>query len=88
MNLIPYAGFADESARGYYCGFTAKERRQIDLRTDKRRAIRAYNMFKSGLDTMEISRRMGKSEPQVHKWISTVRSAKKGLPTPYEVRRR
>lgn len=88
MSLIAYAGYDEEDRRGYYHGFSPSERLRINLHNDKRRAIRAYNMFKAGLDTMEIAARMGKSEPQVHKWVNAVRSAKKGLPAPYEVRRR
>ena len=48
------------------------------------RAERAYRMFKSGKDTLEIAKRFGAKESTALRWISRERSTVLGLPDPYE----
>ena len=46
-------------------------------------AIRAYNLFQTGKDTLEIASAMGVSEAVALRWVSDARSAFRGLASPY-----
>ena len=55
--------------------------------TVSQRAYGAYNRFKAGEDTRDIARSWNVTEATVLRWINDARSAKLGLPSPYEARK-
>ncbi|MBO9099464.1 MULTISPECIES: hypothetical protein [unclassified Rhizobium] len=45
---------------------------------------KALTMFREGLDTLDISRRLNVTEAVALKWVSEQRSAALSLPSPYQ----
>lgn len=78
--LIPYAGYEQTDA---------EEAREAAWRRHKnnRNAMRAYNMFIRGKDTLDIAQIMGRKEPLIVRWIDHARAFRKGLSYPYEARK-
>jgi hypothetical protein len=82
--LIKFAGHDNNEARGLAFHTSAKKAaKDATIARNRQHAIRAYNMFKSGRDTLDIAAEMGKPEPVILKWITIVRSARLSLPRPY-----
>lgn len=47
------------------------------------RPAKAYEMFRSGRDTMQISHAFGIREATIHRWITMERCRRLNLPSPY-----
>lgn len=86
--LVRYAGFdPDEAELGKHRARSPEEQQAYLQRQRRRKAIRAYVMFKAGQDTLQIATAMDRKESTILRWISIARSQKRGLPQPYEAKR-
>jgi len=52
--------------------------------TERNQFSEAYEMFRAGMDTATIAKKLGRKEQFIHREINHMRSLRLGLPTPYD----